>query len=124
MALQLHLWLEETAYFKMPKGPEQELVIAERQPLEKVLQFTTCLSNDHSCNIDLLGLSDRYQTDPALCSVANGVFETLMRLRSDLWLRGKIRSSCVLLCMLSCQATPGQPLQHRKSVESDLQALC
>ena len=46
MPVQLHLWLEETAYFKMPKSQEQELVIAERQSLEKVPSPKCCLPNN------------------------------------------------------------------------------
>jgi hypothetical protein len=34
--MQLHFWLETTAYFKMPKGQEQELIGAQSCSLEKV----------------------------------------------------------------------------------------
>lgn len=34
--LQLHFWLEKTAYFKMPKGQEQERAGAKRTSLEEV----------------------------------------------------------------------------------------
>ena len=54
MPVQLHLWLEETAYFKMPKGQEQELVIAERQSLEKVSSPKCCLPNNEPFSIVLL----------------------------------------------------------------------
>ena len=54
MPLQLHLWLEETAYFKMPKGQEQELVMAERQSLEKVLSPKCCLPNSELSCFDVL----------------------------------------------------------------------
>ena len=33
--------LEETAYFKMPKGQEQELIGSKRSSLEKVETYTT-----------------------------------------------------------------------------------
>ncbi|CAL5227982.1 g11033 [Coccomyxa viridis] len=36
-AQELHFWLEETAYFKMPKGQEQELIGAKRSTLEKLV---------------------------------------------------------------------------------------
>ena len=39
--LQLHFWLEKTAYFKMPKGQEQELIGSKRSSLEKVETYTT-----------------------------------------------------------------------------------
>ena len=34
--VQLHFWLERTAYFKMPRGQEQELVESKHSSLEKV----------------------------------------------------------------------------------------
>lgn len=34
--MQLHFWLEATAYFKMPKGQEQELIGTQSCSLEKV----------------------------------------------------------------------------------------
>ena len=33
--LQLHFWLEKTAFFKMPKGQEQELTGSKHSSLEK-----------------------------------------------------------------------------------------
>ena len=34
--MQLHFWLEATAYFKIPKGQEQELIGTQSCSLEKV----------------------------------------------------------------------------------------
>ena len=47
--LQLHSWLEATAYFKMPKGQEQELVALKRSSLEKV-HAHFCSTQHCSCS--------------------------------------------------------------------------
>ncbi len=34
--MQVHRWLEKTAFFKMPRSQEQELVAEMKQPFEDV----------------------------------------------------------------------------------------
>ena len=51
--MQLHFWLEETAYFKMPKGQQQELVGLKQSSLEKVYFAASKRTQSYHHSIDL-----------------------------------------------------------------------
>lgn len=67
--VQLHFWLEETAYFKMPKGQEQELIGSKRSSLEKVEAFATNFARQKTSLPLLIGLP------PVTCTEIGNVAE-------------------------------------------------
>lgn len=57
--MQVHQWLEKTAFFKMPRSQEQELVAEMKQPFENV---RTILS--HECTLWMVFLVGQHLSLP------------------------------------------------------------